>query len=982
MNRLLKAAAPLCVLIAINASAQVQIGKGVQIGFTGGATPPSVAGSGQSANIDATGLFTSGDYNSQALGGLPATLISPACPSAQDCNIFIPQVSSDTTLVTSLLNTQSHLHIKDQRFGQNIETFVNSGSYASSPSGIPLGYGHTCVFTLTPAIATGFSERNCQQDNEVNSGSGVNTGTSAGSPFGATNQWSQAIQHLNNFFSYMSGINQQYGNVMYCFKAGDCAQEDNIMFYRSGCLQASDECVEHKVFNTQEANPPFGTVTSHTGNFVLNNFTQNGNNAAQGLPLIDYTATGPSGLITGQTENTYPVLNTVTTSDTHAVSTAIGTFNGNCGAVTIPDQPANVVCATTTTSGAFVSGVVTIGDSANIEQSNLTVSGGTLTYTMTKPHPAGTPIYQGGLAGYVIIMGNGYPDIPTLLAKNSPAIHLTSYFIAGSPTANTYAIIVPYKNNQNGQLGFPIPAVTSVPINGEVRLSGGATTITPNGNSYYVYNNLAATQAPLEVIAVTGAGTGFNETVTNPTADAAGIHFVSTTTTPGTSTGGTISVTGLNNYFTAPYADVLQVMDVTMGQFGFPVLSGRLEVAPNVAPWTTNDLVIQSNGDSEQPRPVGIISNGTTPSLTGPNLTVDIGSGGEAYSGATIFRIDTLDDAFLFKGLGGTYDGHIDVTISDLSAIDFDVTNQPLPNGSVIHVGCTIGCTGPNIAPYNYLNLQTNFGPLTEQFFPSTGDRIYDGLYEAFTLKTALHSIFNPSDFTEVNATVSNNTEVLSTATGFDDATLTTGTMVASQITAGATTPTVVAGHANGTLGSTTYTYVMASQTATGETLPTGTSVVTNGNAVLGGPNTISLAAGGQVGAQNIAFYRTSSTGGLSPAQICISPAAAGTCFDSGQAGLAIAPQTSDTSGAEHVGGPLSVAGALTVGTAGGTGSHFFQIFPNTFSVLATCGSSTEGTQASVTDSSTNTWGATVTGGGALHVLTYCDGTNWTVAGK
>ncbi|MBV9745157.1 MAG: hypothetical protein JO099_15455, partial [Acidobacteriia bacterium] len=53
-----------------------------------------------------------------------------------------------------------------------------------------------------------------------------------------------------------------------------------------------------------------------------------------------------------------------------------------------------------------------------------------------------------------------------------------------------------------------------------------------------------------------------------------------------------------------------------------------------------------------------------------------------------------------------------------------------------------------------------------------------------------------------------------------------------------------------------------------------------------------------------------------------------------------------------------------------------------TFSDLPACSSSMEGSRGAVTDSTTNTWGATVTGGGALHVLAYCDGTNWTVAAK
>ncbi|MGH9679840.1 MAG: hypothetical protein ACRD4Y_07800, partial [Candidatus Acidiferrales bacterium] len=53
-----------------------------------------------------------------------------------------------------------------------------------------------------------------------------------------------------------------------------------------------------------------------------------------------------------------------------------------------------------------------------------------------------------------------------------------------------------------------------------------------------------------------------------------------------------------------------------------------------------------------------------------------------------------------------------------------------------------------------------------------------------------------------------------------------------------------------------------------------------------------------------------------------------------------------------------------------------------TFSSLVACGNSLEGAMRAVTDSTTSTWGATITGGGANHVLAYCDGTNWTVAGK
>jgi hypothetical protein len=58
------------------------------------------------------------------------------------------------------------------------------------------------------------------------------------------------------------------------------------------------------------------------------------------------------------------------------------------------------------------------------------------------------------------------------------------------------------------------------------------------------------------------------------------------------------------------------------------------------------------------------------------------------------------------------------------------------------------------------------------------------------------------------------------------------------------------------------------------------------------------------------------------------------------------------------------------------------QVLAGTFSSLPTCNSGAEGTEKPVTDSTTNTWGATITGGGSNHVKAYCDGTNWTVIGK
>lgn len=58
------------------------------------------------------------------------------------------------------------------------------------------------------------------------------------------------------------------------------------------------------------------------------------------------------------------------------------------------------------------------------------------------------------------------------------------------------------------------------------------------------------------------------------------------------------------------------------------------------------------------------------------------------------------------------------------------------------------------------------------------------------------------------------------------------------------------------------------------------------------------------------------------------------------------------------------------------------QTISRAFATIGTCIAGLEGTVASVNDSNTVVWGANVAGGGANKILAYCDGTNWTVAGK
>lgn len=72
--------------------------------------------------------------------------------------------------------------------------------------------------------------------------------------------------------------------------------------------------------------------------------------------------------------------------------------------------------------------------------------------------------------------------------------------------------------------------------------------------------------------------------------------------------------------------------------------------------------------------------------------------------------------------------------------------------------------------------------------------------------------------------------------------------------------------------------------------------------------------------------------------------------------------------------------GAATVLTLGASSKVIADV-PQVFASLPACGAVYNGRQAYVSDSTTQTWGATVTGSGTSNVLTQCNGVNWTVVG-
>jgi len=73
----------------------------------------------------------------------------------------------------------------------------------------------------------------------------------------------------------------------------------------------------------------------------------------------------------------------------------------------------------------------------------------------------------------------------------------------------------------------------------------------------------------------------------------------------------------------------------------------------------------------------------------------------------------------------------------------------------------------------------------------------------------------------------------------------------------------------------------------------------------------------------------------------------------------------------------MSATAGLQITGAGGNDNVVRS--PLAFASLPACAAGTEGSFASINNSTTAVGGATITGGGANHVLGYCNATNWIV---
>jgi hypothetical protein len=142
-----------------------------------------------------------------------------------------------------------------------------------------------------------------------------------------------------------------------------------------------------------------------------------------------------------------------------------------------------------------------------------------------------------------------------------------------------------------------------------------------------------------------------------------------------------------------------------------------------------------------------------------------------------------------------------------------------------------------------------------------------------------------------------------------------------------------------------------------------------------------SLGYSGVQGMSALSFNTTNTTPG---AAVLVAGSGSITALPSNSAGFA-APASGGTSylvkmPATAQAGMLYLAAPAT--NDGVNEAALTVMTPTTFSGLVTCNSANEGRMRPVTDSTVNTWGSTIAGGGTNHVLAYCNSSAWTVAAK
>ena len=865
-------------------------------------------------------LYANGGGNN----GISNAIASADCVTA-GCFFARPFTSVDTENISTALNSASeYTHGLDSTYGTAQHYFHNAGINAAGQGG-RFANPTTCFWNDTDLTSN--STHDCQHTYMTVATNGIDVGS----------PWQTSLGHTTDMYAYTRGITQMQDSNTYCFHVGDCMSKYNYLWYRGGTTATNDESIKGIDQQVHEVFGPYGTIITGGANatVIQSNFTTNAGNQGDGYNLVSTSEVMAAGLITGETNA--PVsgnaINSITTSDTHAVSTGYGTLGAACGTNVSRAFPVSQTCSITVVSGSFsaaANATVCVGDYRYPEQASITAVGtGTITVGLTYSHPSGTPIYQGGGCGGKLALGYGLTD-PFSTHK------FTSYFIAGSLTSTTFDYVSVHTGGQDGKQVIPIPGVIQpVGIYGLTRTGNVVTASIVNSAGYPLNNFVAPSGAAIVVSGATPSD--LNGTVTGVTATANTMTWNQTGANESGS-GGTISVTGYNNYSVACGAETTMVKGVTLRADNIPTLDGTLQVEPNNCLWAAGSAVTQPNHQAAYVEGEEFDLSGDTIPRAFPNTARVVYTGGKAWS-AGIENQSLTDDLWsAMQGGGGTIIPRTYLLSSNFYSVMFDIKYPPVNGGKLFLLGCPVdGCN--STYDYGLIEADGAKGASRFKFTPSSGAFWMDSPFYASNVAGSyaigingygsplapgtagfggwLTGVGDYSQSTSYKTLVLGNGNV-----GDSSGTFGANTAYIPNLNAGVATPVSLGVFTTGAAGTTTYTYACTAVTPNGET-PAITHTITTGNATLSGTNYNYPKCYGVAGATSLNIYRL--VGGATTGLIGTEPNSAENSsipfHDTGLVGNGAVPPVTNTTGKFMDFGVVDGCATFTSSVLGSTGN-------------------------------------------------------------
>lgn len=625
----------------------------------------------------------------------------PQCnQSTPGCTMLFPfgSTSTEDPYASELIVPNSILI--DRRLGYQITTSIN-------PQTVPGTTTHsaqqaTCVLNAEPLTVSEFGYNSfCDAVFYFAGDPGKDSG---GVPS------VHVAQEINPWF-YVPGIHQALSLNPF-FEGGDDAGGMYINWHghTNRSAGSSEGNLIQSIQGFEEAASVGAVVTGGHGATTIKTTLS----ATHGinLPVDSINEVYSSGYITGQSQQGSNLPNVTTTSDTHAVSSAVVFTTQACGSAVTQTQPASIACTYTTSGGSgqlCVLGLwngsscvgttpvaVAVGDYANPECVTISaVGGGSVTMGLTLPHASGTVLEQGASSCSTLQAGQG----GTIAGLQGDYFN---NWIVGARTSTSYDTIYALEQQQNGKISIPILNFST----GVASASRTGTTVTLQmAAGAYFWNGITPAELANATLCLAGnTSSGLN--VCDPTAttvvtnNGTTITYTSATSGTASGTGGTLKIVdaatnnfnAFSNYQALCGANLIRVLGITAeNQFGGDSSGVSVVLSPNNCTWATNAPLAQPNAQNQQfnGQRVSFFAGSANPA--GANTLNQWSMQGAAFSGGVYVcgGCESFEPLNRYLGYGGFEGTRVFAEIADPGvSLDFQILNAPIgPSGTVMSIG-------------------------------------------------------------------------------------------------------------------------------------------------------------------------------------------------------------------------------------------------------------------------------------------------------